>query len=895
MTRSHLMKSSSRLLYLSLFLTSSFSVSASPLLFTEYVEGTGFNKALEIMNVSGSPVDLDAFRIEMVQKSNSGNTPINLGSLSGTLAPNEMVVLVKDHDDSDINLHESIKLHAMAGLDSNGDDTVFLKRGTETIDTIGTLGTENSAPYIKDMTLERISTSVATSGEYVPSEWLQKATDTFSGLGARSGEFSASAYECPDSGYTHIAEIQGDGHVSPMVNDDMVSEEALTVRGIVSAITNDIMEGMFIRAEQPDDDPMTSDGIFVKTGFDPEGVVEEGDIVCLAAKVKEAEQMTMLDLSESPSKMEVIGSTDKPAPILLAAPSNESLHDSLERLEGIRIRLNRDSSMMVTRSFGYDYKVKRNNIRLSPRTVLFEPTQLYVAGTAEQTALTEKHRKNNIYVESYKPIRFERPSFMKDFDADINHLRVGDQITNLEGVVVADNDGMRLIPMNVISTDDIIRNNPRIDELDDPSDQQLRVMALNMFNYFNDSVGGDPSVAAVNYGSSDQNEFRLQREKLLRAAKNSKADVMVLTKISNNGYKGGSALEDFINELNFLLPPEDSFAFVRPELEDLHEGKYLGTTPHQVAIIYKSSKVQPVGKAKVIPLPEQIAAAGAFDSNPQSAPSPEFSVKQRASLAQRFNKNGHEIMLVGVHLKSKGSSCLEDWMNANSESPKTTPQGNCNNLRVSGALALREALANEKGGVLMLGDFNSYAKEDPILALTDWNPAQYTGKQIKTARYTQMPDEEVRSEALILSRGAGYMTPPYDPHLYGEFGRSPEQHQDKDEYLPFNYEFEGRMGALTHAIVSPELGSKIKKAGYWHINSPESPLFRYSGKYSGDIVKSEDQFASSRHDPLVVTFAMPAPPLPPVEGEPKKKSSGSIGVMLITLLFSLGCRRKFAS
>ena len=90
--------------------------------------------------------------------------------------------------------------------------------------------------------------------------------------------------------------------------------------------------------------------------------------------------------------------------------------------------------------------------------------------------------------------------------------------------------------------------------------------------------------------------------------------------------------------------------------------------------------------------------------------------RNRPSLAQAFRDKatGGTFVAVANHLKSKGSAC-------------TVPdagdgQGNCNAVRVRAAQLLSSWLATDPTAtgdpdVLILGDLNSYAMEDPIATL----------------------------------------------------------------------------------------------------------------------------------------------------------------------------------
>ena len=90
--------------------------------------------------------------------------------------------------------------------------------------------------------------------------------------------------------------------------------------------------------------------------------------------------------------------------------------------------------------------------------------------------------------------------------------------------------------------------------------------------------------------------------------------------------------------------------------------------------------------------------------------------RNRPALAQAWqdNASGEQFVTVTNHLKSKGSAC---------DAPDAGDgQGNCNGVRLNAANELAAWLATDPTGtgdpdVLLIGDLNSYAKEDPIAAL----------------------------------------------------------------------------------------------------------------------------------------------------------------------------------
>lgn len=84
----------------------------------------------------------------------------------------------------------------------------------------------------------------------------------------------------------------------------------------------------------------------------------------------------------------------------------------------------------------------------------------------------------------------------------------------------------------------------------------------------------------------------------------------------------------------------------------------------------------------------------------------------------------------------------------------------------------------------------------------------------------------------------------------------------------------------------------------WHINSVESNLFEYPSKYTGDLIKSDNAFSASDHDPVIVALSYPAPvvtPEPEPTPEPEANSSGgALGSFALLMLTTLGLRRRIA-
>lgn len=212
-------------------------------------------------------------------------------------------------------------------------------------------------------------------------------------------------------------------------------------------------------------------------------------------------------------------------------------------------------------------------------------------------------------------------------------------------------------------------------------------------------------------------------------------------------------LADIVDGLNAILGM-DSYAYINTGT--------IGGDAIKVGIMYKSSTVSPQNGHALL----------------DSTVDPRFiDDRNRPVLAQSFVENSTgAIFTVAVnHLKSKGSGC-----GAGDDDPQ---QGNCNHTRTMAAEALVDWLATDPTGAgdgdfLIIGDLNSYGKEDPIRAIkAGTDDSQGTGDD-----YTD----------LIAT------------------------HQGE---LAYSYLFDGQFGYLDYALSSPGLTAQV--TGGYHRHVPE--------------------------------------------------------------------------
>jgi len=100
--------------------------------------------------------------------------------------------------------------------------------------------------------------------------------------------------------------------------------------------------------------------------------------------------------------------------------------------------------------------------------------------------------------------------------------------------------------------------------------------------------------------------------------------------------------------------------------------------------------------------------------------------------------------------------------------------------------------------VVLMGDFNAYAMEDPIRTLHDlgWQDA------FKVAKVEQ----------------------------------------------PYSYVYNGYTGRLDHALLSPTMAKRLAGAAEWHSNADEQDASGYQGR------NVQGPWRSSDHDPLLLGF-----------------------------------------
>jgi predicted extracellular nuclease len=161
------------------------------LFFSEYLEGSSNNKALEIFNGTGTPINLAGNGYNIQFFFNGATTAGLTIPLTGTVANDDVYVIAH----SSANAAEANQTNGSSWF--NGDDAIVLRKGTTIIDVIGQVGFDPGSAWgsglisTVDHTLRRkvnICGGDTNSGNaFDPSpEWESFPNDTFAGLGSHA-------------------------------------------------------------------------------------------------------------------------------------------------------------------------------------------------------------------------------------------------------------------------------------------------------------------------------------------------------------------------------------------------------------------------------------------------------------------------------------------------------------------------------------------------------------------------------------------------------------------------------------------------------------------------------------------------------------------------------------
>ncbi|MCD4686697.1 MAG: ExeM/NucH family extracellular endonuclease, partial [Anaerolineae bacterium] len=555
------------------------------------------------------------------------------------------------------------------------------------------------------------------------------------------------------------------------------------------------LQGFFIQEEDADadDDPATAEGVFVDSRLIQDDV-QVGDVVRFGATVGELSDggtwMTQLSRIKHFQICES-GVEVTPTEVLLPLASA----DAWEQYEGMLVTFTQELTVTQLYNLG-----RYGEVLVSAYGRLYQPTNVARPGPNAE-AVADMNARLSFYLDDAGSNQNADPTLYPPGGLSAeSFLRSGDTFNGVTGVLDQRNGYYRLYPVEV---PEFVPTNPRIDAPE--IEGRLRVASFNVLNYFNgDGAGGG---FPTERGADNADELARQEAKIVAALVALDADVIGLMEIENDDSSPDSATAQLTRALNEALG-EDVYAYIAdPADQPVHiEDDETGGDAIKQAIIYRTATVQPIGDAVT-------TLDAPFDA-------------RRPTVAQAFEEVATgEVFIVSVnHFKSKG--CPGPGLDGDQDDGQSC----WNAERVLAAQTLSAWFATDPTGtgdpdVLVIGDLNAYAMEDPLIAFAEEG-------------YTNLVLEFEGLEC-------------------------------------YSYVYYGRAGSLDHALASASLLPQVTGAQTWHINADEVKVLDYNTEYKTDnhieSLFAPNAYRSSDHDPVVVGLTLDGDQEPEPTEEPTEE------------------------
>ncbi len=616
---------------------------------------------------------------------------------------------------------------------------------------------------------------------------------------------------------TLISAVQGPGSTSP------IEGQTVTIEAMVTATFFDVdddcpgLDGFFVQEEPEDYDSgpgseLTSEGLFIfAPGADsivPGRSVQVTGVVTEYETSGGASSLTELARVSNITKRAAI--VQPPFDVLAALPVDAVDSNRLERFEGMLVQLTgwRVHDNYDLSQFG--------SLRVGAGDNVIATEQTLPGPSAFESDVDNRRRQ--LIVDDRSTARYPT-SPLRACEEEWTPIDVyrRDWTIEVQGAIVDDRFGAYRL-QSTVETPTIFRypqgrplrpEVPRIGR-DTGETPITRIAGANVGNFFltlddgADDCGPGQSIGCR--GARTEVEFDRQFRKLMAAIIRMDLDILGLVEIENT--PGIAPLARIVDSLN-IEAGSDIYDYIRTGV--------VGGDAIRNGIIYRSEIVEPVGEAAVLD--------GSVD--------PEFFANNRPSIAQAFRRIDDNAMVSVVvnHLKSKGSDC-ERFSDTN----QLDGQGNCNGVRTLAAAALKRWVATDPTGsgdpdYVLLGDFNSYAMEDPIRRLTHGEDGMSGGSDDYDHQQVASPEEQ------------------------------------------YTYVFDGLQGTLDYALTSSSLRDQVAGFAIWHTNADESPISDYRTDpkpIEQQAIWRPEPYRYSDHDPVMIGLRLRSDRVGVEEQEPSR-------------------------
>ncbi len=794
---------------------------AGPVVINEVYGGGGNSGAtykndfIELFNKGTTAVDLSNYSVQYA--SAAGTTWTNKTNLTGSIGAGSSY-LIQEASQAAVgadlptpNVTGTISMSATAGkvaLVSNQTAlgvVDFVGFGTTTKDFAGSApapGTTNT-------------TSVSRNAAHVNT--ADNGADFTAGAPTPAGDASGPVDPGPTVPAT-IEEIQGTGPASPLTGKTVTTKGVVTAAYPTGGYNGYVIQTPGTGGALDLAAHTGSDAVFVFSAATV-GSVKIGDYVQVTGVVSEFNQLTEISVAAG-GLVQLTDSVAAPAPAITTAfPTNGAQRESLESM------LYRPTEQFTVTNTYATNQYGEIGLALGDQPLL-QPTEVGRPGSAEAAAQVERNAANAFVLDDGATTNFLSATNMNQTPPYIslsNPLRVGAAVSFGKPVILSVGGSptapsWRFQPTSQVTPADTAGypatwTNTRAAAPNSKSigDADFTVASFNVLNFFTklgaDTPGCTPykdregKPITVNScpgngprGAWDAANLKRQQDKIVAAINGSGADVAGLMEVENSivlGEAKDATLAHLVDALN-TAAGSTVWAFV-PSSTELPATAEMDVINN--AIIYRPAKVTPVSDPR---------ALGTLSADDQAFGN------AREPIATEFQPvgGGERFLFVVNHFKSKGSA--GPWPG---DKDIGDGQGASNESRVRQATALKDWIPTlvdpAKESVVMVGDYNSYAQEDPLQVLY----------------------------------AAGYTDAEHDFDL----GK-------------YSYSFSGLSGSLDHVLLNAEARARATGADIWNINSPESVALQYSRyNYHGTLFYAPDQFAASDHDPVVLGMKSSAP------------------------------------
>ncbi len=336
---------------------------------------------------------------------------------------------------------------------------------------------------------------------------------------------AATAESVCGSPATPISEVQGTGPASPLAG------KTVTVEGILTqdSRSDGGFGGFYLQQadHQTDNDPATSEALFVYTDRDTGA---SGMRLRVTGKVKEYHGLTELVAVRN---LRTCGKEALPAPVPLTLPWAVNP----EHLENMRVAFRQPLTVVD------NYNLARYGELALAASDQVQPTEYLPPGNQAHRQ-SARNRQNRVLLDDNRSRRDPRPVPWPPAGLSSATVRAGDRIDGLVGVLDFRFDAWRIQPAG---TPVFLATNPRKPAPSAPAADSLRVLALNLGNYFNgDGKGGNFPTPR---GAATMADFQRQQQRLIQTLQAPDPDILALTELENDGYGPHSAIASLASAL----------------------------------------------------------------------------------------------------------------------------------------------------------------------------------------------------------------------------------------------------------------------------------------------------------------------------------------------------------